>query len=117
DKTVDGRSFLLGPVGKDPVSMAADPFQVSVRSGNYRYIWEPGTRAFGDVPMPGEGDSRLFRVGTSTQAVSITGEQEKLADDFQRSLAEYVHSSYMWRGISAVAPKQDALSAPAKEKE
>ncbi|HOD48410.1 MAG TPA: sulfatase-like hydrolase/transferase [Candidatus Hydrogenedentes bacterium] len=117
DRTVDGRSFLLGPVGKDPVSMAADPFQVSVRSGNYRYIWEPGTRAFGDVPMPGGGNSRLFRVGTSTQAVSITGEQEKLADDFQRSLAEYVHSSYMWRGISAVAPKQDALSAPAKEKE
>lgn len=102
DDSIDGRSFIQGPVGKDPVSMAAEPFQLSVRSGNWRYVWQPGTRAFSEVPMPGDGSSKLFRVGTSIQPVTITTDHEKLVADFQARLAEYVHSSYLWRGHSSI---------------
>ncbi|MFO7975499.1 MAG: sulfatase-like hydrolase/transferase [Candidatus Hydrogenedentota bacterium] len=115
DESVDGRSFVQGPVGKDPVSMAADPFRLSVRSGNWRYIWEPETRAFGEVPMPGEGRSNLFRVGTSIQPVTIGADQEELVADFQERLAEYVHSSYMWRGHSSVATDDDAATGTLNE--
>lgn len=114
DDGVDGRSFLFGPVGKDPVSMMAEPFRLTVRSGNWRYVWEPGPAPFGEAPMPGAGQSTLYRVGTSTRKVPITAEHTQLVDEFQKRLAEYVHASYLWRGLSAAASESvSASEAPA----
>jgi arylsulfatase A-like enzyme len=101
DESVAGRSFLLGPVGKDPVSMMAEPFRLSVRTGNWRYNWQPGVNAFGKTPMPGEGDSRLYRAGTSSREVSISADREQLVAELQARLAEYVRASYKWRGADA----------------
>ncbi len=115
DAAVDGRSFLQGPVGKDPVSMVAKPFGLSVLSGNLRYVWWPGAGAFGPVPMPGAGTSALFRVGTSIREVKISGEEERLVAELQARLAEYVHSSYTWRGLSSAAPVSDVVSPTAEK--
>ncbi len=111
DESIDGRSFLLGPVGKDPVSMMAEPFQLSVRSGNWRFTWQPPVQAFGQVPTPGDGDSRLFRVAATTREVSVSGERQ-LAADFQERLAEYVRASYTWRGHMPPASPAQQDRAP-----
>jgi hypothetical protein len=103
DDSVDGRSFLLGPVGKDPVSMADDPLRLSVRSGNLRYQWTPQVEAFGEVPMPGEGESALYRVGEDARKASIAGERQQLVENLQERLAEYVRASYAWRGEASEA--------------
>ncbi len=106
ETALEGRSFLYGPVGKDPVSMMARPFRLSVRSGNWRYVWEPGPPAFAELPVPGSGESTLYRVGTSTRRASITSEQKTLVTELQKRLADYVHSSYQWRGVAATVPEK-----------
>ena len=110
DDGVDGRSFLFGPVGKDPVSMMAEPFRLTVRSGNWRYVWEPGPAPFGEAPMPGAGQSTLYRVGTSTRKVPITAEHTQLVDEFQKRLAEYVHASYLWLSLIHISEPTRLLS-------
>jgi len=80
-----------------------------------RYVWWPGAGAFGPVPMPGAGTSALFRVGTSIREVKISGEEERLVAELQARLAEYVHSSYTWRGLSSAAPVSDVVSPTAEK--
>ncbi|HPJ98627.1 MAG TPA: sulfatase-like hydrolase/transferase [Candidatus Hydrogenedentes bacterium] len=104
EAALEGRSFLFGPVGKDPVSMMAKPFRLSVRSGNWRYVWEPGPSAFGELPAPGTGESALYRVGASTRRATIASEQKALVAELQKRLTDYVQSSYQWRGVAASAP-------------
>lgn len=62
---VDGRDFLGGPNGNKPVSMTGDPLVVSMRSAQWRLVWNTGRRPFRPVRAGQADRPQLYDVQRS----------------------------------------------------